>query len=87
MKAWLEYVLEQRKEWKEVNIDNSLEGFYYKAEKRMGWCHWWENEVEQQFSISVPYEFLKHAMPDSLVWGTDLFPFRLSEKKKWQQPI
>lgn len=25
------------KKWKKVNIDNSLEEFYYKAEKRKGW--------------------------------------------------
>ena len=35
----------------------------------------WEQAVAltQQSSISVPQEFLKHAIPDYLVRGTDLF--------------
>ena len=34
--------------------------------------------VEQQFPISVLQEFLKHAIPNYLVRGTDLFSLRLS---------
>ena len=34
----------------------------------------------QQFSIGVPEELLKHAIPDYLVRGTDLFSLRLSKK-------
>ena len=33
----------------------------------------------------VPQEFLKHAVPDDLVRGTDLFSPRLSNKKKTRQ--
>ena len=35
----------------------------------------------QQFSTGVLQEFLRHAIPDSLVRGTDLFLFSLSNKK------
>ena len=35
----------------------------------------------QQFSTGVPQEFLKHAVADYLVWGTDLLSLRLSNKK------
>ena len=37
--------------------------------------------VRQRFSTSVLQEFLKHAIPDYLVWGTDLFSLRLLNKK------
>ena len=37
--------------------------------------------LEQQFSTVVPQEFLKHAMPDYLARGTDLFSLKLSGKK------
>ena len=36
---------------------------------------------EQGFSSGVPQEFLKHAMPDYLARGTDLFSLKLSGKK------
>ena len=39
------------------------------------------DRIEEQFSTSVPQEFFKHAMPDYLIRGTDLFSFRLSNKK------
>ena len=32
-------------------------------------------------SVCLPQEFLKHAIPDYLVRGTDLFSLRLSNKK------
>ena len=35
----------------------------------------------QRFSTSVPQEFIKHAIPDYLVRGTDLFSLRSSNKK------
>ena len=35
----------------------------------------------QQFSTSILQGFLKHAMPDYLVRGTDLFSLRLSNKR------
>ena len=38
-------------------------------------------DPEQRFSTGVPEEFLKHAISDYLVRGTDLFSFRLSSKK------
>ena len=41
--------------------------------------------LTQRFSNGVPQEFLKYAIPDYLIGGTDLFSFRLSNKK-WQQP-
>ena len=34
--------------------------------------------VNQQFSTGVPHKFLKHAIPDYLVRGTDIFSLRLS---------
>ena len=34
----------------------------------------------QQFSTGVLQEFLKHAIPDCVVRGTDLFSLRLSNK-------
>ena len=39
-------------------------------------------QVRQRFSTGVPQEFLKHAVPDYLVKGTDLFSLRLSNLKK-----
>ena len=39
------------------------------------------NRLDQQFSTGVPQEFLKHAIPDYSVRGTDLFSLRLSTKK------
>ena len=35
----------------------------------------------QQYSTGVPQEFLKHAIPDYLVRGTDLFSLTLSNRK------
>ena len=37
--------------------------------------------LPKQFSTGVLQEFLKHAISDYLVKGTDLFFFRLSNKK------
>ena len=37
--------------------------------------------LSQRFSMDVLKEFLKHAVPDYLVRGTDFFPLRLSNKK------
>ena len=37
--------------------------------------------LNQQFLAGVPQEFLKHAIPDYLVRGTNLFSLRLSNKK------
>ena len=37
--------------------------------------------LHQRFLTSVPQEFLKHAIPDDLVRGTDLLPLRLSNKQ------
>ena len=35
----------------------------------------------------LPQEFLKHAISDYLAKGTYFFSLRLSNFKKWQQPI
>ena len=35
----------------------------------------------QRFSTGVPQEFLKHAVPDYLARGTNLFSLRLSKEK------
>ena len=37
--------------------------------------------LTQRFSTGGPREVLKHAIPDYLVRGTDLFSLRLSNKK------
>lgn len=37
--------------------------------------------LAQRFSTGVPQEFLKHAIPNYLVRGMDLFSFRWSKKE------
>ena len=39
------------------------------------------NSLDQRFSNGVSQEFLKHAVPASLVRSTDLISLRLSSKK------
>ena len=42
---------------------------------------WSTARSDQRFSTSLPQKMLKHAVPDYLVRGTDLFSFTLSNKK------
>ena len=63
------------------NIKNKQFEIYCQNEATINILFFYYLSFKAVISTAVPQEFLKHAAPDYLVRGTDLFSLRLSNKK------